>query len=346
MVGSGAAGSLTARSPAKLILSGEHAVVYGHPALAVAVNRYAQTRAWHRPADDHYSFDFTNLKYTVERTARALKILKSRVFGHYVDFLKGERGIREVLQKPFELLQFAVAHLLEGVEIDLPRGLAIRTDSTIPTGCGMGSSAAAVMSLLYALAHLLHLKWTENQYLQLGQDAENLQHGYSSGLDLRLALLGGCIWFEGGQSCSGVIPKIPLYMINTGQPVVTTGECVVSVARYFKHSDLGEDFGAVTCALRDAFSDNNAAAIVGAIRENHRLLSRIDVVPERVAVLIHRIEALGGAAKVCGAGSIAGQSAGIVLAACSDPIALSAIAGEMGYQVECFEIDHRGAHVV
>ncbi len=38
-----------ARAPGKLILAGEHAVVYGHPALALAVDRGTTVRLRRRP---------------------------------------------------------------------------------------------------------------------------------------------------------------------------------------------------------------------------------------------------------------------------------------------------------
>ena len=64
--------------------------------------------------------------------------------------------------------------------------------------------------------------------------------------------------------------------------------------------------------MRAALAGSSEQELIAAVRENHRLLVGIGVVPESVQHLVSEIEAQGGAAKICGAGSIRGDSAGIV----------------------------------
>jgi len=64
--------------------------------------------------------------------------------------------------------------------------------------------------------------------------------------------------------------------------------------------------------MEDALRKEDSALLWTSIRENHRLLSDIGVVPHRVQHLIAEIENVGGAAKICGAGSVSGDHAGVV----------------------------------
>ena len=101
------------------------------------------------------------------------------------------------------------------------------------------------------------------------------------------------------------------YWIHTGTPTVSTGVCVDQVRRHFGDSDIWSEFSAVTDAMHDRLSQGDS--IDELVKQNHRLLNRIGVVPAQVAALIERIEERGGVAKVSGAGSVQGDAAGLVL---------------------------------
>jgi len=335
---------LKARSPAKLILSGEHAAVYGKPAIAMAIDCYAQSTIL-STLSPAILFNCLNLKYAKSFTLHTLYALKQRIQEQYHAFLEGNCSIREVLLKPFELLQYTVTHLLETWNISLSQqGLEIRASSDIPIGCGMGSSAALVMSTLYALAHFLKLDIDPIRFLSLGREAENLQHGYSSGLDLHLAMHGGCLRFQEGHTFKRNICNIPMSIVQTGIPEVTTGQCVSYVAKHFKKSSIGEDFAAVTESFDKALENNDRTAIQDCIRNNHRLLVEIGVVPPKVQGFVDAIEKKGAAAKICGAGSIVGDKAGVVLIVSQED--LSPIAHDYGYRIQQVNGDFHGTHIV
>jgi len=335
--------TITARSPGKLILSGEHAVVYGKPAIALAINRYAECSI-EEGLNPGIFFNFLNLRYAKSLTLNTLSLLKERLEDQYSSFLQGKCGIREVLKKPFELLQFTVTHLLDASRVSVSKGFEIHSVSSIPIGCGMGSSSASVMSTLYVLAKFFHLEFDTKHFLSLGREAENLQHGRSSGLDLQLALSGGCLRFEEGRVTTRPLSFSSFTIVQTGVPASTTGECVEKVSIHFKDEMLKNSFEAVTNNLDKALENRDNAGLKQCIQENHRLLVQIGVVPEKVRSFISAIEKRGGAAKICGAGAVKGEQGGVVLVLSDEDI--SDLVFEFGFSKQIVTPDFKGTHLV
>jgi mevalonate kinase len=331
-------------APGKLILSGEHAVVYGHPALAMAVNRYVTATATPQLAE-HISFDLSDLSYHRGVSLARLNSLKSHIKEKYQRFVSGDFKIRDVLQKPVELAQFAFSLFVEVLNIKLTQGIKIHVQSTIPMGCGMGSSAATVVSIVHAIAKHLNVDITPEMFLRLGIEAENMQHGYSSGLDLQVSLNGGCLYMNDGKIAQRGIPQLPMYLVNTGLPATSTGECVESAAKHFQQSSIGEDFAAVTQAMDNAFSTKNIAQTIDAILSNHDLLVKINVVPKAVQQFISAVKVMGGGAKICGAGAISGNKAGVVLVVTENESELSALCSRHHYAMLPIAGESRGVHV-
>lgn len=335
---------LKAKAPAKLIISGEHSVVHGHPALAIAINKYAHTTTTWNKSSSMVSFRSLDFAMVNSCTMQTLKKLKVRLQEDYKNFLAGKCTIRQVLKRPMELLQFTVSNFLEELNISLPNGIEIEINSDIPMGCGMGSSAASVVSTIYGLLSLFNIKLDPLKLLDLSLEAENLQHGRSSGLDLSLATYGGCLYYKKGETQSRTISDFPLYIVNTGVPTATTGDCVSFVNSAFINTNIGNDFDIITTAIDKSMQDNKLANFKLAIAENNKLLQKIGVVPDKVAGFISEIETYGGAAKVCGAGSISGNNAGVVLVVGDDNY--SDIAKKYDYEIELVVPDLQGARVV
>lgn len=302
---------MKALAPGKIILSGEHAVVYGKPALVMAVDRYAETSISSN-TDSRVHFELVDFDENSSLTIQALRELKGRLLRNYQMFLNGELGIREVLKKPFHLFEFLFITLIDGVQLKLERGLDIQLRSTIPVGSGMGSSAATLLSVLKGLAEYFKIDFREDDYFQYGLEAEKLQHGKPSGVDPYVSLHGGFVRFQNKKAEKLELPQAPFYLVNTGAPKASTGECVSHVADFFSDSPIWEDFEAVTNEMQKALLKSDIAEVQRWVRENNALLTTIGVVPAHIQNFIKKIEEQGGAAKIAGAGSVRGTSAGMV----------------------------------
>ncbi len=303
---------MKAVAPGKLILSGEHSVVYGKPAIAMAIDRSAVFEVTPQVGNE-ITFDLPGGEGSGSQTIMALRDLKRRVDKKYREFLCGEIGIRDVLAMPADLFRFAFVHTLDGLHRHIDSGICLKLRSSIPVGCGMGSSAATVLSEIRALGHYLRVDFKPEWYYEYSLDAEKLQHGKPSGVDSYISLHGGCASFKEGVATAMSLPRMKMFMVQTGIPESTTGESVMEVERNFRSSEIWSEFEAVTNAFEEAIRTNDGQKVCWLVRENNRLLTSIGVVPKRVQRFIAEVEQWGGSAKICGAGSVVGDKGGVVL---------------------------------
>jgi mevalonate kinase len=331
---------MRAVAPGKLILSGEHAVVYGQPAIAMAVNRYAFATV-ERHLSSLISFELFNLKYHKDHTLKALRAIKHQLLDNYGAFQQGQRSIKDVLKLPMELTQFAITNLLDKINHKLTDGLQLKTHSDIPMGCGMGSSAAAILVATHAMANYLQIELSDDLYLRYGLEAENLQHGQSSGLDLHVCYHGGCLQFQNHHIEPLPLPACPIYIVNTGTPQSSTGECVAHVKESLQDTTLSL-FGQVTEQFRQGLLEQDSQRLMAAVKHNHQLLVSLGVVPEKIQHFITALEAAGFSAKICGAGATQGDAGGIIMILSNDDKDPSALCQSYGYQSELITCDTQG----
>ena len=334
---------LTIRTPGKLILSGEHAVLYGCPAIGQSVNRYLDvTIRWLKLAQ--WSFELLGMSAKKHLTLANLVKIKHKIKRDYEHFKLGRQTIGDVLKNPLELSLYTVGNVIDRFRRHLPNGIGITTQSNIPVGCGMGSSAACVVGLIEGMSQFLELALTLEDYIDLGIASENLQHGRSSGLDVYLAHKGGCQMLQNG-TCTPLTwsDSWSWQLIHTGQPLASTGECVAAAKPHMTPMRLNQ-FEQCTLQMQRALEQNDAVQAQHTIQENHRLLQAIDVVPNRVAHFIEECEHRGMSGKICGAGSSRGEHGGMVLLLGNEDI--SDLYEHFGYTPLDIAPTERGCHVL
>ncbi len=75
-------------------------------------------------------------------------------------------------------------------------------------------------------------------------------------------------------------------------------------------------------------------------------MKELGVVPEKVQRFIAEVERSGGAAKICGAGSVAGDQAGVILAVAEEASILTEICARYRYSLIPAMAEPRGVHVI
>jgi mevalonate kinase len=179
----------------KVILLGEHAVVYGIPALAVGIDRGARARA--TPMDAGPS--------------------RMHVVGW--DIVVRENDDAHDLGRAFRAL-------LDAGAPSAPRWVEVETD--LPPGGGLGCSAAVGV----AVARALEPDLTDAALQDRAMAWECIFHGNPSGVDAAVAAHGGCVLFRKGQPLEPVRVRGEMHLCvgNTGT-ASSTRSMVEAVAR-------------------------------------------------------------------------------------------------------------------
>jgi mevalonate kinase len=148
----------------KLILIGEHSVVYGQPAIALPV---------------------TILKTTVTIT--------SSKYGQYIENNEFRRRL-DLMGDEFEGIRQLIMRLLSKFHSSkMPFSLEI--DSNIPQGRGLGASASLATAIIRAFYDFFDAELPQKDLLFYANFSENITHGKSSGIDVATVNSEHPLWF-------------------------------------------------------------------------------------------------------------------------------------------------------
>jgi mevalonate kinase len=164
--------SAQATAPGKVILFGEHAVVYGRPAIAVPVVD-VQARA----------------EIQADRPGAEFRIIAA-------DLGRDYRLAESPPDDPLAAIVWGVLRHL-GQETSPPATL--RVTSTVPLGRGLGSGAAVSTAVARALAEFLDRPLPPAEVSALVYEVEKLHHGTPSGVDNTVIAFAQPVYFVRGQ---------------------------------------------------------------------------------------------------------------------------------------------------
>lgn len=290
---------VTGRGYGKLIVFGEHAVVYGRPAVACSLSSGAVARL---------SFS-DDPGWTVSHRSRPLSV--------------DDRAKK------------AVSELLAVFDLRSDE-LRIHVDLSIPVGAGLGSSAAMATALARGAAELRNLDISSARKLvdRAVEASEAVFHGKPSGIDQRAASGQGFFSFRRGDDALHIEPlEVPdfRWVVARVAPSPPTSEMVASVAamREEKRESLTsvfDDIGSIAERGAAALRQGRWSRVGELMNRNQVLLASLGVSSpalDRACEAARQAGALG--AKLTGAGG-----GGCILAAAGNEHGVDEVLCEFG----------------
>lgn len=274
----------SAYAPGKIILFGEHAVVYGRPAVAVPVQQ-VQARAVVEP-------DLRAPSGQVRLQANAINL---------------NQTLAEL--PPGQPLAAAVHAVLAALAIGKPPACTIRVTSTIPVAAGLGSGAAVTVAVMRAFSAFLGRPLADEQVCALAFEIEKLYHGTPSGIDNTVITYAQPVYFIQGQPIKTlrVVEGFSMVIGDSGvksPTAVSVGD--VRRAWQAQHDWFEALFSRIGELAQEAchLLEHGPSRPLGALMdENHALLQEIGVSSPELDKLVQAARQAGAwGAKLSGGG--------------------------------------------
>jgi mevalonate kinase len=259
---------VTASAPGKVYLFGEHAVVYGEPAVPCAIERRATVTVTERSEGLRVQADDLSLNgFTVEYEGKASDRPDIDVSESLVD--AGMGYINE-----------AIEQVKEATGVDTV-GFDVEINSQIPLGAGLGSSAAVAVAAIDAGTRELGVELSPEEIADRAYQVEKeVQDGEASRADTFCSAMGGAVRVEGDDCRQIEAPELP-FVIGYDGGAGDTGALVAGVRRlrdqYDFAADTVEAIGDIVRNGEQALAEGNIEELGRLMDFNHGLLSALGV---------------------------------------------------------------------
>jgi mevalonate kinase len=282
-----------AHAPGKAILFGEHAVVYGRPAIAVPVPPIQATA------------DVTDLP---QAPAGAV-FLESEATGTraWLNALPEDDPLRRITQSTLDRLPAGGR-----------QALSIHITSTIPIASGLGSGAAVSVAIARAVSQHLGQPLTAEAVSTLAFDVERLHHGTPSGIDNTVISYETPVYFVRGQPIEPITVGMSFdVLIGDTGVAAPTAKAVASVRRRWEADresmeTLFDVIGDIVRRARPAVESGHVAALGSLMNENQTVLARMGVSSPELDRLIDAALGAGASGAKLSGGGMGGNMIAVV----------------------------------
>jgi mevalonate kinase len=193
--------AVTVSAPGKAILMGEHAAVYGRPALVAAVDRRLEARltgtGGTAAAGSGVRLELPAVEVSETVEWHEIRAYARAARDRWLEYRRrpGPETFRRLRgDDPAHLVKVALGEAADFLDDGEPPGVELRLRSEIPIGAGFGSSAAAAAAITLAYLRLRGAEVATEALEGLALDVERRQHGAPSGIDTVTVIRGGLVW--------------------------------------------------------------------------------------------------------------------------------------------------------
>lgn len=272
---------MKASAPGKIILFGEHAVVYNRPALAVPVDQVQ-----------------VNVEVS-DSNKPGVWIDAPMVDLHgELSTLPSDHPIGSVILKVFH--HFGIS---------TPPNISVTIVSTIPVAAGLGSGAAVSVALIRALSSFLSFSLSNAQINDLVFEIEKLHHGTPSGIDNTVITYNMPVYYMKGKPIETFKCGKPFTIVigDTGVPAPTK-ESVGDVRRLWlrdanRFESIFNEVAQISTMARRLIEGGHPEHLGELMDHNHEFLQQMTVSSPELDVLVYAARKAGAqGAKLSGGG--------------------------------------------
>ena len=272
------------KAPGKIILFGEHAVVYGQPAIAIPVTKVKAT---------------ARVYPELEKSPGWIGIQASDInLNTNLSNLPNNHPISQ-----------AILLTLQAMNPNHVPAMRIQISSTIPIGGGLGSSAAISIAIIRALSAFLGQPLSSGEISDLAYEVEKIHHGTPSGIDNTVIAYQTPIYFQRERPIELLKISNPSYWViaDTGE-TTPTRETVAAVRVQYQADpeqvmECLESIGTITEEARSVLENGDIQSLGSLLTENQGLLRELDLSSPKIEALIAvALDAGAVGAKLSGGG--------------------------------------------